>query len=161
MFNKIFSKNQIVVSPINGVVMPLDEVADPVFSSRMMGDGIAVKYGGGNVVAPISGEIMAVVPSSHAFGIKSDSGLEILVHIGLETVRLKGGEFVSKHKIGDRVNVGDVVIEINEELLKESPVDLSSPIILTNAGVYNYKFLVDPSDTLTCGQTQIIQYTKK
>ena len=130
MFKK--EKNTEIISPINGTAMKLENVADKVFADKMMGDGVAIRYTGGNVYAPVTGEIVAVVPSNHAFGIKADSGVEVLVHVGLDTVNLKDGVFKTTIGMGDKVQQGDVIIEVNETLLFGSNLDLSTPVILTN-----------------------------
>lgn len=97
------NKNKIEIkSPIIGTGLPLSEVPDEVFASKMMGDGIAFKPSEGNLYAPIEGEIIQVFPTMHAVGIKSSSGLEILLHIGIDTVNLSGEGFESYVKAGTR-----------------------------------------------------------
>lgn len=97
-----------VLSIADGEVKPITAVKDPVFSSKMMGDGFAVEPENGNVYAPVSGIVTSVFPTKHAFGLLTDSGLEVLVHIGLDTVALNGVPFSVKVAEGQRVQAGDL-----------------------------------------------------
>lgn len=132
-----------VVSPINGVVTAIEEVGDPVFSEKMMGDGIAVKYAEGDVYAPVSGEITTVIePSCHAFGMSTSEGLELLVHVGLDTVRLKDGEFKLHKQQGDHVEAGEKILSVNAQALSEKGIDMVTPIIIINSD----EFTIEKSD---------------
>src|SRR5699024_3774093 len=98
MFKNLFKKKETpkeeqIIAPLSGKVKQLEEVPDPTFSEKMMGEGIAIEPDEGLVVAPFDGEIIQVFPTKHAIGIQGESGLEILIHIGLETVSLKGEGF--------------------------------------------------------------------
>ena len=95
--------------PIEGEIIPLDEIPDPVFSQKMMGDGFGIIPSKGLVVSPVDGEIINVFPTKHAVGIMSKQGYEILIHVGLETVNLKGEGFTLLVKQGDHVLKGQKI----------------------------------------------------
>jgi len=118
--------------PMSGTILSLDDVPDQVFSGRMMGDGFAIEPSDGKVVAPFTGTITTFFPTKHAIGLLSDDGREILIHVGLDTVNLKGEGFDAKVKEGDRVKAGDVLLEVNLDLIRDKVPSLITPIILTN-----------------------------
>lgn len=130
MKNKMESEE--VLSPIIGEVIPLSEVPDPVFSQKMMGDGIAIIPKDGRVVSPVNGHIIQVFPTKHAIGIKSNNGLEILIHIGLETVELGGEGFEVLVSNNQPVKVGEPLVDVNLEFLKSKNKEIITPIIITN-----------------------------
>lgn len=133
MFKKLFKKKATdVVAPMDGKMLSLDNVNDPVFSERAMGDGFAIDFKSGDVYSPVDGEIVAVFPTNHAIGIKSDDRNEYLVHIGLDTVMHKGEGFESFVKQNDRVAKGDLLVKVNHEYFRENNVEMISPIIVTN-----------------------------
>lgn len=126
-----------VSAPVNGVVKEIETVNDPVFAQKMMGDGLAIEYSDGDVYAPVSGIVSSIIlPSCHAFGIHSDEGLDVLVHVGLETVNLKGEGFKLLKQQGDRVLAGERVIEVDYNLLKNKNIDLITPIVITNSNEF-------------------------
>jgi glucose PTS system EIICBA or EIICB component len=128
-----------VTSPFTGRVVPLDEVDDEVFSERVMGDGVAVRPTSGEVVAPLSGRIEKLFKGGHGLAIEDDDGLQILVHIGLETVRLKGDGFTVHAAEGDTVSIGDVVVTVDLDRMNELAVDLVSPVVVISGhGVTNH-----------------------
>ncbi|MBB5173000.1 PTS sugar transporter subunit IIA [Texcoconibacillus texcoconensis] len=125
----------VVYAPLTGEIKPLSEVPDPTFSEKMMGDGIAIEPSQGTVVAPVDGEIMQIFPTNHAVGIRTVNGVEILIHIGLETVNMNGEGFTGKVKEGDKVNIGDPLVEFDMDLVKEKAASTITPIIVTNGDV--------------------------
>lgn len=126
-----------VKAPVNGEIFPIESVNDPVFSEKMMGDGIAIKYAGGDVVAPVTGKITSVIlPSCHAFGIRCEIGLDVLVHVGLDVVKLKGEGFQLLKKKGEMVHQGEAVIKVDYDLLKDKGLDLITPIVITNSNEF-------------------------
>ncbi len=163
MLKKLFGKKEneapteeIIVSPLNGEIIGLEDVPDPVFSEKMMGDGIAILPEDGELLSPVDGEILQVFPTKHAVGIKTKSGMEILIHIGLETVMMKGEGFTSLVKEGDRVRTGQPLISFNVDLVKEKAKSTVTPVIITNgdkAGAIE-KF---SSDHAQAGTTKIMQ----
>ena len=119
-----------VVAPFDGQVILLEQVPDPVFSEKVLGDGCAIIPNEGKIYSPVNGEISSVAETKHAYGFTSDDGIEVLVHFGLETVALKGEGFVSYVKEGDKVKVGDLVAEVNLELLKRNNINTITPLIV-------------------------------
>lgn len=138
MFKKLFGKKEespktiSVVAPLSGTIKSLEEVPDPVFSQKMMGDGIAIVPDNGKVVSPVDGEIMQLFPTKHAVGIKAANGAELLIHIGLETVSMKGEGFEAHVSEGSKVQAGDPLITFDVSLVEEKAKSTITPIILTN-----------------------------
>ena len=120
------------VAPMSGVLLSLDDVPDQVFSGRMMGEGFAIEPSAGQVVAPVSGQIATFFPTKHAIGIVADDGREWLIHVGLDTVNLKGDGFDAKVKEGDRVEAGDVLLDVDLSAIRDRVPSLITPIIWTN-----------------------------
>ena len=125
-----------VFAPINGKVISLDEVPDPVFSDRVLGEGCAIIPEDGKIYSPVNGKISSIADTRHAYGIESDDGLEILIHFGLETVSLKGQGFTSHVKVGDNVKVGDLIAEADIKLLKQHNINLITPVLICD-GIEN------------------------
>ena len=123
------------VSPVEGKVMELSEVEDKVFSQGIMGNGFAVELTSGTVRAPFSGEVTVVFPTGHAIGMKRADGLEVLIHIGMDTVQLNGKGFSLKVKQGDYVSAGDVLVEVDLDYIKSEGKSLVSPIVFPNGQV--------------------------
>lgn len=128
--------NVILSSPLTGKVIPLSEVKDDVFSKNLIGDGIAIEPNQGKVVAPISGKVVSLLESKHAIGIKSDQGIEILIHIGLDTVKLGGQFFTAKVEQDQRVNVGDELIEFDLAAINQAGYMTTTPIIILYSDEY-------------------------
>lgn len=121
-------------APADSRMFPLEEVNDEVFSRKMMGDGAAFELYDDQVCAPVSGELVAMFPTGHAFGIRRDDGVEVLVHIGIDTVKLKGSGFSVVLQQGARVQAGQPVVRVDREYVKRQGYDLSTMLIVTNAG---------------------------
>ena len=147
--NKIEEKsidNSIVFSPIEGNAISLDKVNDGVFSEGMLGKGIAIEPSVGRAVSPINGVVSTVFETKHAIGLTSDKGAEILIHIGIDTVKLNGEHFKTYVKAGDKVNIGDLLVEFDIEKIKESGYPIVTPVIITNTDSYeNIAILADGS----------------
>ena len=122
-----------ITAPATGKVVPLDKVPDEVFSQKILGDGMAIIPNDGNVVSPVDGEVVNVSESLHAYTIHSDDGLDILVHIGLDTVSLRGKGFVSYVKPGDKVKAGDKIAQVDLNILKENNLNSIIPVVLCDA----------------------------
>ncbi|TDT56516.1 PTS sugar transporter subunit IIA [Fonticella tunisiensis] len=133
MFN-FFKKNKKIEikSPIVGKAVPITEVPDDVFASKMMGDGIAFEPSEGVLYAPVDGEIVQIFPTKHAVGIKTTGDLEILLHIGVDTVNMGGEGFESFVSAGDRVKAGQKLVTFNIDLIKEKAKSAITPLIITN-----------------------------
>lgn len=123
-------------SPIVGEVVALSEVNDPVFSSGVMGQGIAVKPSKGVVYAPADAEIAIAFPTGHAYGLKTDNGAEILIHVGIDTVSLNGEGFEAKVSQGDRVKAGDIIGTFDSEVIVANGLDDTTMVIITNTMDY-------------------------
>lgn len=119
-------------SPVNGKVIPVSEVEDPVFSQKMMGDGYAVIPSDGNVYSPVEGEILSVFPTKHAIGIQLADGLEILVHMGLDTVELNGKPFETHVKEGDKVTAETLIATCDLDVLAEAGKNNAMVVVITN-----------------------------
>lgn len=122
-----------IVSPLDGEVVSITDVPDPIFSEKMMGDGAAVIPSDGNVYAPIDGELVTVAPTKHAFGFKGRNGEEVLVHVGLETVGLNGEPFTVLKKAGGKVKKGDLIAKVDLDLLKKKEINPITPIVVCKA----------------------------
>ena len=135
------NKNEVLefVSPVEGKVMELSEVEDKVFSQGSMGNGFAVELTSGTVRAPFSGEVTVVFPTGHAIGMKRADGLEVLIHIGMDTVELNGKGFSLKVKQGDYVSVGDVLVEVDLDYIKSEGKSLVSPVVFPNGQAVSLK----------------------
>lgn len=121
-----------LVSPMTGEALPITEVPDQVFSQKMMGDGFAIKPSEGKVVSPVDGKILNIFPTKHAIGIQADTGLEILIHIGIDTVKLQGEGFNQIAEEGQNVKKGDVLMEFDLNYIAENAASTVTPIIFTN-----------------------------
>lgn len=122
----------LILSPLDGRVIPLEEVPDEVFADKVLGDGAAVIPENGNIYSPIDGEIVSIPESLHAYGIRSDAGIEMIVHFGLETVNLKGEGFSPKVKVGDRVKAGQLLCIADMDFLKSKGINTVTPVLVTD-----------------------------
>lgn len=132
----IKSKIDIVYSPIQGEVKPLAQIKDDAFASGVLGKGVAIVPKEGKVVAPFDGTIMTLFPTKHAIGMVSDNGCEVLVHIGLDTVRLEGKYFETSFKVGDKVKKGQTLITFDKDEIIKEGYCLETPVIITNHSDY-------------------------
>jgi len=140
MLSKLFKKSKLqIFAPINGEIIPLDQVPDPVFSQKMLGEGVAIMPKQGSIHAPIEGTVILVSDTKHAIGLRSSDGTEILIHVGLETVSLKGKGFTVLVKAGDAVSVGQSLIEVDWDYIREHAKSIITPIVITNSAERNVK----------------------
>ena len=121
-----------LTSPVNGTAMPLENISDPVFSSGALGNGVGVVPADGHVVAPASGTIVTAMDSGHAYGIKTDDGVEILIHVGLDTVNLKGEGFTPKVSAGRRVARGEPLVDVDLKTVRDAGYDPTTILVVTN-----------------------------
>ena len=121
---------EVIFAPLTGKAVPLSEVPDPVFSDKVLGDGVAIIPADGKIVSPVNGEISTVAETGHAYGFTSEGGQEILVHVGLETVSLNGECFKVYGKAGDKVKKGDLVAEVDLGYLREKDINPITPVLL-------------------------------
>lgn len=119
-----------IVSPATGRAVALEQVPDPVFSQKIIGDGIAVMPTDGRIVSPVDGEVASVAETLHAYGFRSKEGLELLIHVGLETVGLKGECFEVFVKAGDSVKAGDLIAKVDLQALAEKQINCITPVLI-------------------------------
>ncbi|WDH83261.1 beta-glucoside-specific PTS transporter subunit IIABC [Paenibacillus urinalis] len=150
-------EDQEVYSPITGEVKPLSAVNDPAFSEEIMGQGFAIQPSEGRVVAPINGTVFSLSKSGHAIGLVSDSGAEMLIHIGIDTVKLKGQFFSPKVQAGARVSVGDLLMEFDREEIEKAGYETITPVIVTNMHQYG---AIQSAGKTNVRETELI-YTAK
>lgn len=131
-------EKQKIFSPLSGSVIPLDQVNDKVFSQKMMGDGIAIRPNIGKAVAPFDGVVEMVFDTKHAIGLKSNNGCELLIHVGLDTVELKGEFFISHVTNGQEVKAGDLLLEFDIEQIQKTGYDTTTPVIITNSSAFEF-----------------------
>ena len=122
-----------VYSVADGQVLALEQVKDPVFAQKMMGDGFAVEPANGNIVSPVSGTVSSIFPTKHALGLVTEAGLEVLVHIGLDTVSLEGKPFTVHVAEGQKVAVGDLLVTADLDAIREAGRETSTIVVFTNA----------------------------
>ncbi|MFZ3580402.1 PTS system trehalose-specific EIIBC component [Virgibacillus sp. DJP39] len=123
---------ELIYAPLSGEIKQLSDVPDPTFAEKMMGDGLAIEPSDGKVVAPFDGKIVQIFPTKHAVGLESTNGVEVLIHIGLETVSLDGEGFEAHVKQGDQVKAGDPLVTFDLEYIREKAKSTITPIIITN-----------------------------
>ncbi|MBB6604126.1 beta-glucoside-specific PTS transporter subunit IIABC [Bacillus pumilus] len=144
-----------VQAPMSGKVIPLSEVNDSVFSSEMMGKGVAILPDKGVVQAPFSGKIVTVTPTKHAIGLVSDDGIELLIHVGIDTVSLNGQFFDVLVKEGDEMKTGDHLLSFDIEGIQSNHLDVVTPIIVTNST--QYLDVIHTGDAhVTAGQNKLL-----
>lgn len=126
------TQDVVIGAPIAGEVIPLAQTEDPIFSGALIGPGVSIIPSQGRVVAPVSGLIVAAPPTGHAIGIRSDAGVEILIHVGIDTVRLGGRHFTPHVTQGQRVESGDVLLEFDMDAIRKEGFSLVTPVVVTN-----------------------------
>ncbi|AST57949.1 glucose-specific phosphotransferase enzyme IIA component [Thermoanaerobacterium thermosaccharolyticum] len=129
---KSYSQEEIITSPMVGDLVDITNVSEPVFSQKMMGDGVAIVPTDGVVVSPIDGVVLNVFRTKHAIGLRSKCGIEIMIHIGLETVELNGEGFETYVEDGQSVNKGDKLLSFNLEKIRSKSYNPISPVVITN-----------------------------
>lgn len=133
---KSLMRQETILAPMKGSIKPLSESNDEAFSSGALGKGVIISPEEGSVVAPFDGIVRTLFPTKHAIGIVSDDGCEVLIHIGIDTVRLEGEGFVAHVAQGDRVNAGQTLITFDLETIQAKGYDVTSPVIVTNSDNY-------------------------
>jgi PTS system glucose-specific IIA component len=131
MFGFLKRKPREVFAPVDGQIIALESVDDAVFSQKMVGDGVAILPVTGNFTAPIDGVVTKIFSTNHAYSIMSDKDLEVMVHIGLETVALEGKGFTRIANEGESVKAGDIIIEVDLAYIQEHAKDIVTPIIIS------------------------------
>ncbi len=151
-------KGNEIVAAMNGRAVALGDVDEPIFAGKVVGDGVAIIPSSGTAVAPISGTVSFVGPQKHTYGITGFDGIEVLLHIGIDTVKLDGEGFTPKVQKGDRVSVGDVICEVDLDVLRAKHFDTTSPLIITSASIDKVKRLTLRTGEAAAGQTVVMRY---
>ena len=151
----IFMKCGKILSPMTGEAVGLGEVPDPVFSQKIIGDGMAVIPSDGKLLSPVDGEVISVADTKHAFGLRTAEGLELLIHVGLETVHLKGECFQVFVKPGDKVKAGDLLAEVDLAYLKEREINPITPVLV--CGGLNGQKLSGTEGPVQAGKTVLME----
>ena len=120
-----------------GEVIPIEKVPDKMFSAKLLGEGVGIDLKDNKIYAPCDGEIILIADTKHAVGIRAKNGAEILIHIGIDTVNLQGKGFKLYEKKGSKIKRGQLLMEIDIEMIKEENISLVSPMILANGDKYN------------------------
>ncbi|MCQ8266910.1 PTS system trehalose-specific EIIBC component [Streptococcus suis] len=148
-----------LISPLTGEAKDLSQATDPVFSSGVMGKGIVIDPSEGKLFAPVDGEVSVLFPTFHAIGITTSTGIELLMHIGMDTVGLEGKGFTAHVKQGDKVKAGDLLIDFDIAVIKAAGLVAETPIIVTNQTDFDTQVIGNLPRTITQGET-ILTITK-
>ena len=147
-----------VFSPLTGEIVKIEDVPDVVFAEKIVGDGVAIKPTGNQIVAPMSGKIGKIFETNHAFAIESDEGIELFVHFGIDTVELKGEGFKRIAEEGQQVKAGDTIIEIDLPFLESRAKSVLTPVVISNMD--SITDLVKLSGEAEAGKTVIMRVKK-
>ena len=147
-----------LVAIADGKVKPLSEVPDPVFAEKMAGDGVAIEITSDTIVAPADGELSLVFNTKHAFAMTLENGVELLVHVGLETVSLNGEGFEQLAEAGQKIKAGTPILKVDREFIKSKGLPLITPVLITNVDAVASITAKEGIDA-TAGTTTILEYT--
>ncbi|WP_040210899.1 PTS sugar transporter subunit IIA [Clostridium polynesiense] len=158
LFNKYKNLDGVIMAPVNGRCIDLSEVPDKVFSERMIGDGVAFIPEDDIICSPCNGTVVMIAATSHAIGIKSKE-VEILIHIGLDTVELNGEGFEVLVKTDQKVKLGTPLLRIDRKFMKEKSMNLTTPMIITNNEDFKLEFK-NIGKEVEGSKSEAIKYTK-
>ena len=144
--SSIISGKKEIKSPIAGKVIELSKVDDPVFSSGAMGNGVAIKPSDNKVYAPFNGTVQFIADTKHAIGLISDDGIEILIHVGMDTVKMNGKGFDVKTAVNSRVKEEELLLEFDIKAIEKEGYQIVTPVIITNSDAYNQNLLAVDMD---------------
>lgn len=136
MFGILKNKKVEMLPPMVGEVITIEKVPDPAFSQKMVGEGFAIKPSVGKVYAPFDAEVIQIFPTKHAIGLRSEKGLGVLIHVGINTVELKGEGFTSFVQAGDQVKKGQKLLQVELESIEAAGKSIVTPIVFTNKNQY-------------------------
>ncbi|MCK5818426.1 MAG: PTS glucose transporter subunit IIA [Psychromonas sp.] len=147
-----------IIAPLSGEIIAIEDVPDVVFAEKIVGDGIAIRPTGNKMVAPCDGEIGKIFETNHAFSLESDTGVELFVHFGIDTVELRGEGFTRIAQEGQKVKMGDVIIEFDLALLTEKAKSILTPVIISN--IDEVKELQKMSGEVSVGVDPVLKIVK-
>ncbi len=147
-----------ILAPISGKTIELAAVPDPVFSEKLTGDGLAILAASDEVLAPCDGEITLFFETKHAFAITTPDGVQVLVHIGLDTVILDGEGITALHQTGDRVQAGTPILRLDLAFLKKRHINLISPVLIVNYEHVRHLTPLAPGVAAAAGKTDVLAY---
>ncbi|MBQ9131267.1 MAG: PTS glucose transporter subunit IIA [Clostridia bacterium] len=157
----LFSKfNARLLAVTDGNLLPLSQVPDQAFSSGILGQGYAIDPTAGTVYSPVSGTVDSIAETRHAYTILSEDGLDVLIHVGIDTVELKGEGFLPMVKIGDKVKAGDVLARADLDLIRSRGYATVIPVLITNPEALQ-GFRAAPAKTVTGGKSEALEYRIK
>ncbi|MCR5558006.1 MAG: PTS glucose transporter subunit IIA [Butyrivibrio sp.] len=137
LLNRFFHKKTLEIgAPVKGKIVPIAEVNDPMFAQEMIGRGVAIIPEEGKYYAPCDGHLSVLFPSGHAYALKNRDGVDVIIHIGIDTVKLNGKNFTIYAKQGQDVNKGDLIIEVDLEAVKAAGFDMITPMVISNPGIF-------------------------
>lgn len=154
-----WKKKSNILAPQSGKCVSVIEIPDEVFSEKILGDGVAIIPNKNEVVSPVDGEIVQIAETGHAFCIRSSDGLDIMIHIGIDTVKLKGEGFKSFVKSGDTVNKGDLIATADLEFIKSQGFPIHTAMLITN--LHEINLIKQNYGEVEKGKTSVIEYNKK
>lgn len=137
-------EHDVIVAPMTGTIVPIDQVADPVFSSKKMGDGFGVEPTSGTIVSPVGGTVTMVARTAHAFAVRTASGADVLVHMGIDTVELDGKPFTLSVAKGATVAAGDQVGTMDLAAVEAAGKSTTTMVVYTNAKKHGGSFSITP-----------------
>lgn len=152
--NKIYN----LVSAVDGRVLNLSEVPDVVFAEKLVGDGVAIDPTGDIIVSPADGELTLVFNTKHAFALTLDNGIELLVHVGIDTVSLMGEGFEQLAEAGIRVKAGTPILKIDREFIRSKGFSLVTPVLITNTDITSSIITKESIDAIA-GKTVVVEYS--
>ena len=148
-----------LVAPVSGKAIPLSEVPDQVFAQKMAGDGMAIMPTDDTVVAPADGELTLLFGTKHAFAMTLENGVELLVHIGVDTVGLNGEGFEALAEQGQKIKAGTPIVKIDRDFITSKGLSLATPVLITNVSDVKSISPIENGDVIA-GQTTVLTYTK-
>lgn len=156
----LFKKSVEIVAPINGNVIELNQVPDKVFAEKLVGDGAAIDSTGDVIKAPVDGTLTLIFKTNHAFAITTKQGIELLIHIGLDTVELNGDGFERIAEEGSTVKAGDPIIKIDRDFITGKGISLITPVLVTNMDVVD-SIKIKKRDGVAAGKDSIFSVKLK
>lgn len=145
----------LIYAPVSGRVRPLPQIEDPVFSSEALGKGCAIEPSGDAIVAPFDGVVEQIAQTKHAVGLRSETGVELLIHVGMDTVELKGLGFAPQVQVGDRVKQGQLLLKFNRTAIAAAGYRVTTPVVVTNTAAFK-SVQVIASGTVIEGQKLLL-----